>query len=294
MARVALIGTGGMGLGMARRLLRAGYHLTVCNRTPDKARPLVEAGAALARTPALAAAGAEVILSMVGDDGDSQRVWLGPDGVLAGGPKAGTLAIESTTLSLGWVRELDRILTGAGLRFIDSPVTGGRQGAEEGTLTLLVGAHETDLALARPVLEAYGQNITHFGPPGSGTAYKLVVNLMAGAQTVALAEGLLLAERCGLNMAQVVQALTTGAVASPIVKAYADKMVRGEHLPVTNFLARWMLKDMRYALALAAEKGQPVPASAEAARAFELALDQEIIDQNITAVIEAMRWRPEE
>jgi 3-hydroxyisobutyrate dehydrogenase len=277
-----------MGQGMARCLLRAGYDLTVCNRSPDKARPLAEAGAALAATPAQAAAAADVIVSMVGDDDDSRQVWLGPEGVLAGQPRPGTLAIESTTLSLGWVEQLSRLLPAAGLRFIDSPVTGGRQAAEEGRLTLLVGAHEADLAAARPVLEAYSQKISHFGPPGNGTAYKLVVNLMAGVQTVALAEGLLLAGRCGLDLPQVVEALTTGAVSSPIVKAYAQKMVAGQHLPVTNFLARWMLKDMRYALKLAVDKGQPMPASAAAAQAFARVEAQGLLDHNVTAVIQAL------
>lgn len=287
--RVALIGTGGMGQGIARCLLRAGYDLVVCNRTPDKARPLVEAGAALAATPAQAAAGAGAVIAMVGDDDDSRQVWLGPDGVLAGRPGPGALAIESTTLSQGWVHELNRLLPAAGLRFIDCPVTGGRPAAEAGTLTLLVGALEADLEAARPILQAFSQKIVHFGPPGSGTAYKLVVNLIAGVQTVALAEGLLLAERCGLDAAQVVEALSTGAVASPIVKAYAPKMVTGEHLPVSNFSARWMLKDMRYALALATDKGQPLPGSSAAAQAFARVEATGLLDQNITAVIEALR-----
>jgi 3-hydroxyisobutyrate dehydrogenase len=288
-ARIALIGTGGMGQGMARCLLRTGHDLTVCNRSPHKAQPLIEVGATLAATPAQAATAADVIISMVGDDDDSQQVWLGPEGVLAGRPRPGTLAIESTTLSLGWVQHLGRLLPAAGLRFIDSPVTGGRQAAEEGTLTLLVGAHEADLAAARPVLETYSHQILHFGPPGSGTAYKLVVNLMAGVQTVALAEGLLLAERCGLDLPQVIEALTMGAVSSPIVQAYAQKMVSAQHLPATNFRARWMLKDMRYALALAVDKGQPMPASAAAAQAFARVEARGLLDHNITAVIEALK-----
>jgi 3-hydroxyisobutyrate dehydrogenase len=289
MANVAFIGTGGMGQGMAFNLLKAGHDLTVCNRTVAKTRPLTDAGATLALTPRQAATTAEAIISMVGDDAASKEVWLGPDGVLAGKPRPGTLAIESTTLSWGWVRELENVLTAAGLCFIDSPVTGGRKGAHEGTLTLLVGAEEADLARARPLLEAYSQSIVCFGPPGYGTAYKLVVNLMVGVQAVALAEGLLLAERIGLDMEQVVQGLASGAVASPIVKAYAEKMVRGEHLPVTNFLARWMHKDMLYALRLAAEEGQPVPASTAAAQVFQVAQARGLIDQNVTAVIEALR-----
>jgi len=287
--KIAFIGTGGMGQGMARNLLDAGYDLTVCNRTIAKAQPLVDAGAALALTPRQAATGADFIISMVGDDCASREVWLGANGVLAGRPKYNATAIESSTLSFEWVRELGEALTAAGLSFIDSPVTGGRRGAENGTLTLLLGAKEADLARARPVMDTYSQEIVHFGLPGAGTAYKLIVNLMVGVQTVALAEGLLLADKFGLDMVQVIQGLTSGAVASPIVKAYAERMVSGDHDEVTNFLARWMHKDMAYALRLATATGQPVPASAVATQVFQMAQAKGLIDKNVTAVIEALR-----
>jgi 3-hydroxyisobutyrate dehydrogenase len=168
-------------------------------------------------------------------------------------------------------------------------VTGGRRGAADGTLTLLVGAQEADLIRARPVMDAYSQEIIHFGPVGAGTAYKLMVNSMVGVQAVALAEGLLLAEKAGLDMAQVIQALTGGAVASPIVKAYAERMVSGDHDEVTNFLARWMHKDMAYALTLAAEMGQSVPTSAAATQVFQMMQARRLADKNVTAVIETLR-----
>jgi 3-hydroxyisobutyrate dehydrogenase len=286
---IAFIGTGGMGQGMARCLLEAGYALTVCNRTVAKAQPLVDTGAALAITPREAATGAGVIISMVGDDRDSREVWLGTDGVLAGRPKRHAIAIESSTLSFEWVRELAEAVTAAGLSFIDSPVTGGRRGAVDGTLTLLVGAQEADLARARPVMDAYSQEIVHFGPVGAGTAYKLMVNSMVGVQAVALAEGLLLAEKTGLDMAQVIRALAGGAAASPIVKAYAERMVSGDHDEVTNFLARWMHKDMAYALTLAAEMGQSMPTSAVATQVFQMMQARRLADKNVTAVIETLR-----
>ena len=288
-SKIAFIGTGGMGQGMARNLLAAGYDLTVCNRTVAKARPLVDAGASLALTPRQAVEGATVILSMVGDDHDSRSVWLGQNGVLAGNPAPHAIAIESSTLSFDWVRELYEVLTAAGLAFIDSPVTGGRGGAEKGTLTLLVGAHEADLVRARPVMAAYSERILHFGPVGAGTAYKLVVNLMVGVQAVALAEGLLLAEKSGLDMSQVSQALTHGAVASPVIRAYANKMIGGKHDEVTNFLARWMHKDMDYALRLAREMHQSMPASAVATQIYQMLLGRDLADKNVTAVIEVLR-----
>ena len=216
------------------------------------------------------------------------EIWLGEKGALTGNPKRNAIAIESTTLSLGWVRELGQVLTAKGLRFVDSPVTGGRGGAENGTLTLLVGAEAETLRAARPVLESYSREIIHFGPVGAGTTYKLIVNLMVAAQAAALAEGLLLAEKSGLDMAQVVHGFTSGAVASRIVHAYAENMVRGEHDPV-NFSARWLHKDATYALDLAAEMGQAAPLSAVAAQIYQMALAKGMSEKNASAVIEALR-----
>ena len=291
MARVAFIGTGSMGQGMARNLLEAGHDVTVCNRTPIKAEPLILAGATRVFSPREAAAGADVIISMVGDDRDSREVWLGADGVLTGQPGPKTVAIESSTLSLQWVLALSEALSAAGLSFIDSPVTGGLSGAQAGTLTLLVGAAADDLLRAQPVMDAYSQRLIHFGPVGTGTAYKLVVNLMVGVQAAALAEGLLLAEKAGLDMDQVTPALTSGAVSSPVVAAYAERMLSGDHREASNFLARWMYKDMAYALQLAGDLGQPAPTSAAATQLFQRTLDEGFADQNVTAVIEALRLR---
>jgi 3-hydroxyisobutyrate dehydrogenase len=288
MTKIAFIGTGIMGAGMARNLLKAGYDLTVWNRTAVKAQPLVEAGATLATTPAEAATQAGIIITIVGDDQSSREVWLGSNGILAGEPKHGAIAVESTTISLGWVRELHQALTTAGLRFIDCPVTGGRGGAENGTLTLLVGAEEATLAEARPVLDAYSQQIIHFGPSGAGTAYKLVANLMGAVHIVALAEGILLAEKAGLNMERVVEGLASGAVAGPLVKAFAARMANDAHDDV-HFSARWMHKDAAYALKMATDIGQAIPMSAVAAQIYQMALSQGLGEKNVSVVVEALR-----
>ncbi len=288
MTKVALIGLGIMGAGMAHNLLKAGYDLTVYNRTSAKAQPLVDAGATLAGTPRAAATGADVIIAIVGNDDSSKAIWLGENGVLAGQLKPNAIAVESTTLSLGWVKTLAQAIDQAGLRFIDSPVTGGRGGAEGGTLTLLVGAEEATLTETRPILDAYSQRIIHFGPPGAGTAYKLVVNLMAAVQTTALAEGIALAEKAGLNLEQVAEALGSGAVASPIVQGNAARMVAGDH-DFVNFSAKWIHKDAAYSLQMANEVGQAVPLSAVAAQVYQMALSQGLGEKNMSAVIEALR-----
>jgi 3-hydroxyisobutyrate dehydrogenase len=288
MAHVALLGTGIMGSGMVKNLLKENHNVTVWNRTAAKAAPLVEAGAALAASPAQAARNAEVIISIVGEDDASRAVWLGEHGVLAGQPAPGTISIESTTISLDWVTELNQTLTQAGLRFIDSPVTGGSWGAEAGTLTLLVGADESVLTAARPVLAAYSQKIIHFGPAGAGTTFKLLYNLMGAAQLVALSEGLLVAEKAGLNMEAVVDGLTSGFTASPGVKAFATQMVEQAHDTV-NFSANWMRKDTTYALKMYSQLAQAAPLSAVAAQMYQLTVSQGMGDKNLSAVIEALR-----
>jgi 3-hydroxyisobutyrate dehydrogenase len=288
MKKIAFLGTGIMGAGMVHNLLNAGYDVTIYNRTIAKTRSLLDAGASGAMSPAEAVAGADIIIAIVGDDHSSREIWLGENGVLTGTPKQNAIAIESTTLSLEWVLDLRQILTSHKLHFIDSPVTGGRNGAENGTLTLLVGAEEETLAEARPVMETYSREIIRFGQVGAGTTYKLVVNLMVAAQATALAEGLLLAQKSGLDMAQVIQGLTNGAVASRIVKAYAENMVNGNHEQV-NFSARWLHKDATYALKLAKEMEQATPMSAVATQIYQMALDKGMADKNASAVIEALR-----
>ncbi len=288
MAKVAFIGAGIMGREMALRLVGAGHEVRVYNRTRAKLAALVEAGAAAAASPREAASGAEFIVSMVGDDGASREVWLGAAGVLGGRPEAAAVAIESSTLSRGWVLELDKAARAAGLRFIDCPVTGGPDGARAGALTLLAGGDEATLREAGPVLAAYGKEVVRFGPTGAGTSYKLIVNLMGAVQATALAEGLLLAERAGLDLEKVGEMLRKGAVASPLVAYLSERMVSGAHDDV-YFSARWRHKDATYGLELARELGQAMPTSAVAEELFRLALARGLADKNSSVVIEALR-----
>jgi 3-hydroxyisobutyrate dehydrogenase len=287
MANIAFLGTGTMGLEMALNLLGAGHQLTVYNRTTSRTAPLVDAGATAASSPAQAVGDAEFIICIVGDDEASSAIWLGPDGVLAGKPAAGTIAVESSTLSRQWVMELDATLREAGLRYIDCPVTGGPDGARNRTLTLLTGAVEQDLAEAWPVLSAYSRRYIHFGPVGSGTAYKLIVNLIGAVQGAALAEGMALAERAGLDPATVSQALGSGAVASPHVKYMAERIVHDYHDDV-YFSARWRHKDAQYALRLAAELGMDMPTSTEAEKLYQKALDEGLGDKNSSVIFKLL------
>jgi 3-hydroxyisobutyrate dehydrogenase len=272
---------------MARNLLRAGYRVSAYNRTREKMEALTGEGIRVAGTPAQAAAGAEIVLAMVGDDTASRAVWLGPDGGLAGAAK-GSVLIECSTLSLPWIKELASAAAHAGCGFLDAPVTGSKEAAEAGELVLLVGGDPQTLDRASGVLEAVSRRIVHFGAAGSGATMKLINNLMAACQGVALAEGLILAERAGLNLSKVLPALINGAPGSPFVKGKAARMAERDHSD-PQFALRWMHKDVSYALDLARELGAFVPVGAMTGEVFRLARNLGYDDADVSAVVEALR-----
>ena len=249
MTKVAFIGLGRMGHGMAGRYLDAGFTVAVWNRSQAKAEDLIARGARWAASPADAADGAEAIVTMVADDEASRAVWLGKDGAAAA-MKPGSLAIECSTVSHQHALDMARELRGCGLIYIDCPVTGLPQAAAAGKLTLLVGADAVDLNRAKPYLAPIGDVIRHFGAVGTGTVFKLINNLMGAVQIASLAEGIAMAEQAGLDMNLVAEALATGAVASPQVIRHSKRMVARD-FSGASFTAALRHKDAAYAVKLA-------------------------------------------
>jgi len=249
MTRVAFIGLGRMGHGMAGRYLDAGFTLSVWNRSRAKAEDLIARGARWATSPEDAAIDADAVVTMVADDQASRAVWLSGDGAAAT-MKAGTLAIECSTVSYQHALDVSRELRHRGLVYIDSPVTGLPDAAAAGKLTLLVGADTADLELARPYLAPLSSTIRHFGAVGSGTVYKLINNLMGAIQIAGIAEGLAIAEQAGLDMKLVLEALETGVAASPQVIRHSKRMV-ARNFSGATFTAALRHKDAAYAVALA-------------------------------------------
>ena len=254
MGKVAFCGLGLMGSGMAGSLLRAGHALELWNRSPDRARPLVEAGATLASTPREAAHGVEAAISMVSDDDASRAVWLGETGMLER-LEPGTFVIECSTLSHGFVMELSERAARKGLLYLDCPVTGLPDAAARGELTLLVGGNEANLVGANPFLAPLSREILHFGPVGSGTAYKLIVNLLGAVEIAATAEAMETASRAGLDLEQVAEALAQGAAGSFHVGRQARIMSRETHAENLAFTTDLRRKDTRYGVALARDLG---------------------------------------
>jgi 3-hydroxyisobutyrate dehydrogenase len=259
MASIAFIGLGKMGVGMASRLLEAGHRVSVYNRTATKADPVVSRGARLAGSPGAACAGADAVFCMVADDAASRAIWLGADGVLASELAPGALAIECSTLSHGWVMDLAAQVTHRGLRYVDSPVTGLPADAAGGALTMLVGAAQEDLERARLLLAAVSSRIIRFGAVGAGTAYKLIINMIGAVQIASAAEGMALAERAGLDLATVADAIAAGQAASPQVVRNVRRIVAGDHDRNVVFTAALRLKDVEYALQMARELSVGAP-----------------------------------
>jgi 3-hydroxyisobutyrate dehydrogenase-like beta-hydroxyacid dehydrogenase len=262
MAHVAFIGLGRMGHGMAGRYLDAGFTVAVWNRSQAKAEDLIARGARWASSPADAADGADAIVTMVADDEASRAVWLGSDGAAAA--KAGTLAIECSTVSYRHALDLARELRGRGLIYIDCPVTGLPDAAASGKLTLLVGAEPADLERARPYLVPLSTTIRYFGAVGSGTVYKLINNLMGAIQIAGIAEGLAIAEQAGLDMKLVLEAIETGVAASPQVLRHSKRMV-ARNFSGATFTAALRHKDAAYAVALAESLLSDAPVMGRAA-----------------------------
>jgi 3-hydroxyisobutyrate dehydrogenase len=284
--RVAFLGLGIMGSGMSRRLLGAGFPLTVYNRNPEKSAPLAAAGAQVASSAREAAAQADVVISMLADDAAARSVWLGDNGALTGAKK-GAILVESSTVSPEWINELDAAAKKMNCDLLDAPVTGSKPQAAAGELNFLVGGSEGALSEVRPVLKAMSKSITHLGPIGSGALMKLVNNFVCGAQITALAEALAWIERSNLDRDKALAVLTSGAPGSPLVKTLAARMTAHDYTP--NFLLRLMAKDLAYAVKENHARGIVLESGATALAAFQRAIQGGQGDKDMSAVVEQFR-----
>ena len=277
MTRVAVVGTGRMGSAMARALARAGHELVLHNRTADRAEALArELGgrARAARTPAEAAAEADVVLTMLADGVAVESVFLGPDGLLAGA-RSGSVLADLSTVDPSTIRRIAEATRADGVGLLDAPVSGSTQTAESGALTLMVGGDPGDLERARPAFDAMAKTVFHVGPLGSGAAMKLAVNTVIFGLNQALAEGLVLAERGGIDRSLAYDVLAASAVGAPFVGYKRAAFLEPETTPAA-FALELADKDLRLITAFADRLGVPMPqarANLEQIRAAEAAAD---------------------
>jgi 3-hydroxyisobutyrate dehydrogenase len=284
--RIAFLGLGIMGSGMARNLLTKGFPLAVFNRNSEKSKPFAIEGARVANSPHEAAENADVVISMVADDNAARSLWLGTSGALAGA-QAGTICIECSTVSVNWVRELAAAAMQKKCELLDAPVTGSKNQAAAGELNFLVGGDSATLEKVRSVFSAMGKNVSLLGPTGSGALVKLINNFVCGVQIASLAEALAMIERSGLDRARALEVLANGAPGSPLFKAVSARMTTPDFTP--NFLLRLMAKDLGYAIREGGKLSVELVTAKAALEDFQKAIAAGHGENDIAAVVEPFR-----
>jgi 3-hydroxyisobutyrate dehydrogenase len=284
--KVSVLGLGIMGAGMAGQLVAKGFEIAVWNRNPAKSARFEKLGARVATTPADAASDADLVIAMLADDDASRSVWLGSDGALAS-MRHEAIAIESSTLTIDWVRELAAAAQSCGIGFLDAPVTGSKVQAESGMLAFLVGGPAELLERARPAFTAMSGSIAHLGPAGSGATMKLINNFLCGVQVASLAEAMAMAERSGLDVRQAAAVLGAGSPGSPLVKIVAQRMLDRSYEP--NFFVPLMAKDLAYARQAFARAGIELQSADVAREPFLAAERAGFGEKDIASIVELLR-----
>lgn len=256
---IGFIGLGIMGSGMAANLLEKGADMVVWNRTRTRMESLVTAGARAATSPKEVAQRAGIVMVCVSDTPDVEQVVTGPDGVLDG-LSDGSLVIDHSTISPSATVRLAGLVEERGGRWLDAPVSGGSEGAQRGTLSIMVGGDAADVERARPHLEAFGTTITHVGPVGAGQKAKIVNQILVVVNQLAASEALLFAEMAGLDLERTLEAVKGGAAGSWMLSNRGPQMIVRDWRP--GFTIDLQEKDLRLALAAADEVGAPLPGTA--------------------------------
>ena len=284
--KIGLIGLGLMGRPMGMNLLKAGHTLTVWNRTAERAKELVAAGATLAKTPREVTEASEVLLTMVSDPPALESVLWGHEGKndgALGGLKAGSVYIDSSTVSPALEKRIAAACQERGVKFLDAPVTGGDWGAREGNLVFMIGGEAETLKEVEPILGVMGKKWFHLGPIGAGQTVKLAMNAVLALQVGAMAEALALVQRAGLNGEQLVEVMQASMARSGVLDVKSPLMLRGDYKP--SFPLRLMHKDLGLALDLANQLGVALPATAAAREVYNYVKGEANEDLDYSAVM---------
>ncbi len=283
---VAFIGMGTMGAAMALNILKAGHAVTVHNRSRDREEPVARAGARRAASPKEAVREADIVITCVSDTPDVEAVVLGENGIVQGA-KAGAIVVDMSTISPSATRRMADRLAEKGIRMLDAPVSGGSEGAQKGTLTIMVGGEAEAVAQAMPVLSAMGKSITHVGPCGAGQLTKAINQVIISGVYLAVAEGMALGLKAGVDMEKVVQALAGGAAGSWVLNYRAANMIKNEY-PL-GFRVRLHRKDLAIAMETARELGVFLPATALVEQIENGLISQGYGDEDVSAVARVIR-----
>ncbi|MCY4090459.1 MAG: NAD(P)-dependent oxidoreductase [Caldilineaceae bacterium] len=253
--RVGFVGLGIMGQGMARNLLKAGYSVRVWNRTSSRMDPLIEAGAAAGASPADVAANCDIIAVCVSDTPDVEEVVLGKNGILSG-VQAGALVIDFSTISPQATIDIAGKLSAKGVKMLDAPVSGGSEGAANGTLSIMIGGDEDQVERARGLFEAMGNTITHVGKQGAGQTVKLVNQILVVGNCLAMCEALIFAQAGGVDLERCLNAVTGGAAGSWMLANRGPQIIDRDWRP--GFTINLQQKDVRLIMQEADALGVPV------------------------------------
>jgi len=274
-----------MGSGMSMNLLKAGFPLTVWNRTTSKMKPLIDGGAAGAGSPREVAERSDIIIDIVTDSPDVEEVLLGPNGVIHGA-SPGAIVIDMSTISPTVTRRIASELTKKGVRMLDAPVSGGDAGARSGTLSIMVGGEAEVFQECLPIFQAMGKNIVHVGGHGMGQMVKLCNQILVGMNTLAVAEALMFASRAGVDLEKAFAAVSGGAAGSWQLTNNGVKMMKGDLEP--GFKVRDYLKDLRLIMEEASEMKLPLMGVAVVQQMFRILDAEGLRDKGTQAVIRAV------
>jgi 3-hydroxyisobutyrate dehydrogenase/glyoxylate/succinic semialdehyde reductase len=288
---IGFLGLGIMGSRMAANLINAGHTLTVWNRSAEKAAPLQALGARVAASPADAAMGNEVVISMLSNPEAVERTALGENGFL-GQMTAGSLWMDSSTVNPTFTRRMAEEAQQQQVRFVDAPVSGSKEAAAKGQLLFMVGAAEEDLTLLRPLLEVMGRGVVHVGPVGMGASLKMVNNMMVAEAYLAFSEGMLLAEALGITRERFFEIFSgpSAAIVAPLVMGKRAKIETGDF--EADFPLQWMQKDLHLASLTAYEHGLALPSANAAKEVFMLAARSGLGEEDFSAVIKFLSQQP--
>jgi len=255
MKKIGFIGLGLMGSGMSMNLVKAGFPVTVWNRTASKMEPLLEAGAKGAGSPKEVAENSDVVVSIVTDSQDVEEVILGPEGAIHGA-RSGSVVIDMSTISPSVTRRIAEELGKKGVGMLDAPVSGGAIGARDGTLSIMVGGENETFQECLPIFEAMGRTVTHVGGNGMGQTVKLVNQILVGTTMLGVAEALMFAKKSGVDLEKCHAAVSGGAAGSWQLTNNGARLLKGDHEP--GFKVKDYLKDLRLIMEAAADVNMPL------------------------------------
>jgi 3-hydroxyisobutyrate dehydrogenase len=284
---LGFIGLGTLGAPMVQNLLRSGYSVTIHNRTRDREAPLIAQGAIGAASPADVAAASDVVITCVSDTPDVESVILDADRGVIAGAKPGLIVIDMSTISPIATRAIAAALAACQVQMLDAPVSGGSEGAQKATLSIMVGGEESVLEIVRPILATLGKTITHLGPIGSGQLTKAINQIIIAGTYLGVAEGMALGLKAGLNMDRVVEAVGGGAAGSWGLTHRSANMIHNDY-PL-GFRLRLHHKDLKIALEAARELGVSLPIAAQMDQMETGLIARGFGDEDVSAIARCIR-----